>query len=270
VQFITLQSPDNGLLTIVNIYTPRTSDERALLWRRISQAKFSSDHVILGGDFNHFEVTDHKGAYGTRQMHRREAASWHHMTLQYALADAWCLDSFHKMLEKEFTFDNGRVGKTSAISRIDKFMISQTVDEKGGRIEAAASMRKFTDHSPLIIKIWGRHDAPKNTSSFFDISLLRDERRKKEMLEAWAGDAPLPTNDQDWPPWLEAATDRVTQCNRCLAKEKKRAQGTKIRTCSKKIQLVEIQLYRDPTNEEVRDILSDSQNKLAEVFQDSV
>ncbi len=125
-------------------------------------------------------------------------------------------------------------------------------------------------HSPLIIKIWGRHDAPKNTSSFFDVSLLRDERRKKEMLEAWARDAPLPTNDQDWPPWLEAATDRVTQCNRHLAKEKKRAQGTQIKTCSKKIQLVEIQLQRDPTNEEVKDILSDSQSKLVEVFQDSV
>jgi hypothetical protein len=124
VQFITLQSPDNGLLTIVNIYAPRTSDERALLWCRISQTEFSSDHVILGGDFNHLEVTDHKGTSGTRQMHRKEAASWHHMTLRYGLADAWCLNNFHKMLEKEFTFNNGNAGKASAISRIDKFMIS--------------------------------------------------------------------------------------------------------------------------------------------------
>jgi hypothetical protein len=69
---------------------------------------------------------------------------------------------------------------------------------------------------------------------------------------------------------LEAATNRVTQCNRCLAKEKKRAQGTQIRTCSKNIQLAEIQLQRDPTNEEVRNILFDSQSKLAEVFQDLV
>jgi hypothetical protein len=193
----------------VNIYAPRTSDERALLWRRISQAEFSSDHVILGGDFNHLEVTDHKGTFGTRQMHRREAilAS---MTLRYGLADTWRLNSFHKMSEKEFTYDNGRACRTSAISRIDKFMISQTVDERGGRIEAVASMRKFINHLPLIIKIWGRHDAPKNTSSFFDISLLSNERRKKEMLETWAGDAPLPTNDQDWLPWLEAATYRVT------------------------------------------------------------
>ncbi len=145
-QFITLQSPDNGRLIIVNIYAPRTSNERALLWRKISQAEFSLDHVILGGDFNHLEVTDHRGTSGTRQMHRREVASWHHMTLRYGLANAWHLDNFHKMSEKEFTFNNGRACKTSAISRIDKLMISQTIDERGGRIEVAASMRKFTDH----------------------------------------------------------------------------------------------------------------------------
>jgi hypothetical protein len=45
------------------------------------------------------------GIAGKRQMHRREAASWHHMTLQYSLTDAWCSDSFKKMSKKAFTFD---------------------------------------------------------------------------------------------------------------------------------------------------------------------
>jgi predicted ATPase len=43
-------------------------------------------------------------------MHRREATSWHHLTLQYGLLDAWTLDSFRKMSKKEYTFDNGRKG----------------------------------------------------------------------------------------------------------------------------------------------------------------
>jgi len=43
-----------------------------------------------------------------------------------------------------------------------------------------------------------------------------------------------------------------------------------VRACSKKIQLAEIQLQRDPTNEVVKGILSDSQCKLAEVFQELV
>jgi exonuclease III len=138
------------LLTIINVYASQTSTERALLWNRIAQADFISDHIILGGDFNHF---DQGNTLGSRRMHRREVAAWHRMTLRYGLTDAWLLDSFHKQSEKEFTFDNGRTGRQSAVSRIDKFMVSQTVEERGGRIEVAASMRKLTNHSPVCIKI---------------------------------------------------------------------------------------------------------------------
>jgi len=79
------------------------------------------------------------------------------MTLSYGLADAWRLDSFRKMSKKNFTFDNGRSGPQSAVSRIDKFMVSQGIEERGGRMEAAASIRKLSDHSLLTITIWGHH-----------------------------------------------------------------------------------------------------------------
>jgi hypothetical protein len=46
--------------------------------------------------------------------------------------DAWKLDSFRKMFAKEFTFNNGRFGVHSAISRIDKFFISQDLNSRGG------------------------------------------------------------------------------------------------------------------------------------------
>ncbi len=64
-------------------------------------------------------------------MHRKEAASWHQMTLHYGLVNTWKLDSFRKMSKKEFTFDNGRAGARSAVSRIDKFMISQDRGTRG-------------------------------------------------------------------------------------------------------------------------------------------
>jgi hypothetical protein len=60
------------------------------------------------------------------------------------------------------------------------------------------------------------------------------------------------------------------QCNARLSKEKRKARGACIRTCSKKIQLVETQLQANPTSSKVRDILSRAQEKLAEVFQSSV
>ncbi len=156
-QYITLQSSDNQFLTIVNIYTPRSSSDRAPLWRKLIQARFTSKSTIVGGDFNHQEETERRGVSGEGQMHRREAASWHQMTLHYGLVDAWKLDSFRKMSKKEFTFDNGRAGVRSAVSRIDKFMISQDIEDRGGRIETAASVKKLSDHSPLIITVWGQH-----------------------------------------------------------------------------------------------------------------
>jgi hypothetical protein len=190
------------------------------------------------------------------------------MMLRYGLTDTWRQDSFRKLTKKEFTFDNGRAGATSAVSRIDKFMISQSLEERGGRIEAAASVKKLSDHSPLIITIWGQHSAPNNPPCHFDIALLSDRKSRKEMLEAWVGIPP--PNDLGLPAWLEAASDTVMRCNARLSKAKKHAKGMCVRTCSKKIQLAEIQLQRDPTNVEVRGILSDSQSKLAKIFQESV
>jgi hypothetical protein len=59
-------------------------------------------------------------------------------------------------------------------------------------------------------------------------------------------------------------------CNNRLTKEKKCARGATIKTHTEKIKLAEAQLQEDLTNEGVRDILSNSQAKLAEIFQNQV
>jgi hypothetical protein len=135
--FITLHLPNNGSLTIINVYAPKSSNDKAPLWRRISAAEFISDHLVLGGNFNHLEKVSCRGLVGERQMHKREVAFWHHMTFQYGLANIWNLDSFCKMSKKGFTFNNGRSGPRSAVSRIDKFLVTQELDSRGGRIETA-------------------------------------------------------------------------------------------------------------------------------------
>jgi exonuclease III len=160
VQYVTLHLPDSSELSIINTYAPRTSRDRAPLWKKISEANLTADHVIIGGDFNHLEEEEARGKAGERRMHRREAASWgreaaswHHLTLQHGLIDTWTLNSFKKMSKKEYTFDNGRKGQGSAVSRIDKFLVSQELDSRGGRIEAAPSIRKISNHSPLVLTI---------------------------------------------------------------------------------------------------------------------
>jgi hypothetical protein len=142
------------------------------------------------------------GLAGYRRMHKREAASWHQMTIQYGLSDAWVSDSFRKMSKKAYTFDNGRSGFGAAVSRIDKYMISQGLESRGGRIESVASIEKFSDHSPLLISIWGQATDLVNPSYYFDTSLLEDAEAKVELFQAWSGDLPAPSNDQDWTPWL--------------------------------------------------------------------
>jgi hypothetical protein len=123
-QFITLKLSDNGKLTIVNVYVVHTSNERTSMWKRLSESSFNTAHIIIGGDFNHLKETNRRGKVGERFILRRKATSWHHMMLQYGLVNAWKLDSFRKMSKKEYTFDNGKFGVRSAISRIDKFLVS--------------------------------------------------------------------------------------------------------------------------------------------------
>jgi exonuclease III len=80
-QYLTFHLPDSTKLSIINTYAPRTSRDRATLWKKIGEANFTADHVIIGGDFNHMEKEEARGKVGERRMHRREAASWHHLTL---------------------------------------------------------------------------------------------------------------------------------------------------------------------------------------------
>jgi hypothetical protein len=86
------------------------------------------------------------------------------------------------MSKKNFTFDNGRSGSQSAVSRIDKFMVSQGIGERGGRMEATASIRKLTDHLPLTIKIWGHHPPPSKQTHYFDATLLSKENCNKGLV----------------------------------------------------------------------------------------
>jgi hypothetical protein len=75
VQYVTLHLPDSSELSTINTYAPRASRERAPLWKKISEANFLAEHVIIGGDLNHLEEEETRGRAGERRMHRREAAT---------------------------------------------------------------------------------------------------------------------------------------------------------------------------------------------------
>ncbi len=88
------------------------------------------------------------------------------------------------MSAKEFTFDNRRFNAGSGVSRINKFLVSQDLDSRGRRIEAATSIQKFSDHSTLVVSIWGQPAILDKLFHYFDSSLLEDEKGRAEMLQA--------------------------------------------------------------------------------------
>lgn len=130
----------------------------------------------------------------------RETASWHDMTFQYGLTDAWKLDNFFKMSKKKYTFDNNRSGARSTISRINKFLIFQDLDARVGQIEATMSINKLSYHSLLVLTIWGQSTNSLKQNKYFDPSLLGEGKCKATMFEVWERELPKPTKDTRWAP----------------------------------------------------------------------
>ncbi len=63
---------------------------------------------------------------------------------------------------------------------------------------------------------------------------------------------------------------RVMLCNTHFANMKKRLREAQVKALAKKVQLTEAQLHQDLTNKQVKKILSESQGKLIDLFQDLV
>jgi hypothetical protein len=131
-------------------------------------------------------------------------------------------------------------------------------------------MRKISNHSPLVITIWGRSSSPPTVATYFDTTLLREDRSRAALLNAWKGTQPPSSLDADWPGWLEEATIRVLICNGRLVREKRRAKGARIRELQHKIRLAEIQLQSNLEDEPVRDILLVAQGHLPDSLQKQV
>ncbi len=161
------------------------------------------------------------------------------LTLQYGLMDPWQLNNFRKMSAKEFTFNNGKSNAHSVVSGIDKFFVSQDLDLRGEKIEAAILIQKFSDDSPLVLSIWAQLAILDKLSHYFDSSLLEDEKGRTEILQAWEGELPKPSSDSKWALRLEVTTKRVLACNVRLAKERRCLRRAQVKTHTKKIQLAE-------------------------------
>lgn len=108
--------------------------ERPLLWTCISECNIdASQNLFQGGDFNHLVETNQAFKKCNRFLRKREVVTCHD---PIGLANIWGLDKYYKMLEKSYTFNNGKVGPHLVVStHINKFMVLVELDAKGGKIE---------------------------------------------------------------------------------------------------------------------------------------
>jgi hypothetical protein len=121
-----------------------------------------------------------------------------------------------------------------------------------------------------MLTIWGRTSAPPTPATYFNIVLLREVDSRSALFDAWTGTQPTPSQDEEWPTWLEAASERVLQCNIRITREKKKAKGARVKNLQQKIRLAEIQLQRDPEDEPAREILLIAQGHLTDSLQEKV
>ncbi len=128
------------------------------------------------------------------------------------------------------------------------------------------SVRKFLNHYPLVLTIWGQPIESSKRNTFFDSSLLGVEMCKAMVLKAWERETSKPTRETRWAPCIEVAIQRVMTCNGSFIKKCNCLKGMQVKAHFKKIQLGEVQLQSDLINEHVCAILSESQGKLAELF----
>ncbi len=85
---------------------------------------------------------------------------------------------FRKMLNKVFTFDNGRARELSCLSKIDRFYVFNKLAHKGGQYEIMASLPYILDHSPLVLQIKSTFVKKAEQLPFFNVSFLEDHNYK--------------------------------------------------------------------------------------------
>ncbi|PNX75860.1 cysteine-rich receptor-like protein kinase, partial [Trifolium pratense] len=140
----------DGLLYIVNIYSPCSLSGKRKLWKDLLEFKSCNEvgEWCLGGDFNAISKVGERSGRGSAgsQSERREFAAF----MEYLEV----IDI--PVLGKKFTWFNS---DGSAMSRLDRFLLSDGFILKGGISNQWVGSRDISDHCPIWLECsiinWG-------------------------------------------------------------------------------------------------------------------
>jgi exonuclease III len=140
----------SGLLYIVNVYSPCSLSGKRKLWNDLLEFKLNNEpgDWCLGGDFNSIsKVGERRGRNGPgSQSERAEFVSF---------IDALEVTDV-PVTGKKFTWFSA---DGSAMSRLDRFLLSEGFIEKGGISNQMVGDRDISDHCPIWLECtrlnWG-------------------------------------------------------------------------------------------------------------------
>lgn len=127
-------------MNLVNIYAPCSVSAGRVLWSNLlaRRVKYADEEWCLGGDFNEILSRGERLGEGTRS-YKRGMEDFREFLARMEVIDIPCVGG-------KFTWykDNGK-----AMSRIDRFLVSNNLIEVWGVIDQRIGVRDFSDHTPI-------------------------------------------------------------------------------------------------------------------------
>lgn len=131
--------------TIVNVYSPCNLEEKRVLWTELLERRRISSVAswCVAGDFNAVRTTDErKGHMVGSTQHRRESEEFNTFIAAMQLLDL-------PLIGRKYTWyrPNG-----SAMSRLDRFLLSQEWVQVWPNCSQVAFNRDVSDHCPILLR----------------------------------------------------------------------------------------------------------------------
>ncbi|CAJ2673212.1 unnamed protein product [Trifolium pratense] len=142
----------NGLLYIINVYSPCNMSGKRKLWSDLINLKLNNEpgEWCLGGDFNSVtKVGERKGCNGAAG--QSERAEFSQFIDAFELVDL-------PLVCKKFTWFNS---DGSAMSWLDRFLLSEGFIEKGNFTNQWVGDRDISDHCPIWLSCSNLNWGPK-------------------------------------------------------------------------------------------------------------
>lgn len=169
---------------ILNIYAQNLTAARAQLWSCLSHYPFPEANWIVGGDFNMTETDDDRSAdYLEKAMGQQEQGAWSNFALALGVNDCFSLDDFRILGPKRHTW--AKQNPVPKWSRLDRFYVNHTLQDKGGRTGIWPHLFHISDHAAIFLQINFGSNRVHQGPTHFNSALLKKEDTKEALIQAW-------------------------------------------------------------------------------------